>query len=159
MHTQIVLKFVELLKTVWCTKHTHPHITGRTTICSLLLLPIALRPFQFGLGFLTICSHSTDNFINHTYDWNQYCNFGEAQTMSSLMMVYLNRNMLWLLCSHSTENFINHTYDWNQYCNFGEAQTMSSLMMVYVNRDMLWLLCSHSTENPTNDVYTLTSVL
>ena len=32
---------------------------------------------------LTTCIH-----------WNQYCNFGEAQTVSSLMTVYVNRNML-----------------------------------------------------------------
>ena len=26
--------------------------------------------------------------------WNKYCNFGEAKTVSSLMVVYVNRNML-----------------------------------------------------------------
>ena len=43
---------------------------------------------------ISICSHSTENFIKHMYNWNQYCNFGEAQTVSTLMMVYVNRNML-----------------------------------------------------------------
>jgi len=45
-------------------------------------------------GLNKTCSHGTENLMNDMYDWNQYCNFGEAQTVSSLMMVYVNRNML-----------------------------------------------------------------
>ena len=41
-----------------------------------------------------ICSRNTENFINNTYNWNQYFNFSEAHTVSSLMMVNVNRNML-----------------------------------------------------------------
>jgi len=45
-------------------------------------------------GLNKTCSHSTENLMNNMYNLNQYYNFGEAQTMSSLVMVYVNSNML-----------------------------------------------------------------
>jgi len=34
-----------------------------------------------------------NNSITKYFNWRQYCNFSEAQTVGSLMMVELNRNM------------------------------------------------------------------
>jgi hypothetical protein len=31
-------------------------------------------------GLSITCSHSTEILMNDIYNWNQYCNFGEAQT-------------------------------------------------------------------------------
>jgi len=40
-------------------------------------------------------SGSSQSVLRQSYNIdNQYCNFGEEQTLSSLMMVYVNRNML-----------------------------------------------------------------
>jgi len=51
---------------------------------------------KFGYKILLYCgySHSMKTSLTTCIDWNQYCNFGEAQAVSSLMMVYVNRNML-----------------------------------------------------------------
>jgi len=34
-----------------------------------------------------------NSLITKCINWRQYCNFSKAQAASSLMMVYLNRNM------------------------------------------------------------------
>ena len=40
------------------------------------------------------CGHTTKQFYNEVFfNWRQYCNFSEAQTVGSLMMVRLSRNM------------------------------------------------------------------
>ena len=42
-----------------------------------------------------VCSHSTENFITDTYTMKSNRDFGEAQTVSSLIMVYVNPETRW----------------------------------------------------------------
>ena len=42
--------------------------------------------------YACICSHNTDNLT--VYNQSQFCNFSEAQAEISVMMVYVNLNML-----------------------------------------------------------------
>ena len=102
MHTQNYSKIVELLKsfktTVIVPTRFGLHKPSSGSSQSVLRQSYNID-FSVYMWLMKCCgcacaATAPKTSLTTCIHWNQYCNFGEAQTVSSLMMVYVNRNML-----------------------------------------------------------------
>ena len=88
----VVSKSLKMVKSFICPIKAH---TNYYKIVELLKIfkTTVIAPTCFGLHKPSSGSSMSVLRQSCNIDY-QYCNFGEAQTVSSLMMVYVNRNML-----------------------------------------------------------------
>jgi hypothetical protein len=74
---------------------------NRSCINTIVILRMSTELFETCRGFniyiyiyiYIYTATRSNSSITKYFNWRQYCNFSKAQTVGSLMIVYLNRNM------------------------------------------------------------------